>query len=42
MGVLLLFVLLFAMAFGIVLLFRKAIGERRWSSLMKHRRSGNR
>jgi hypothetical protein len=40
MGVLLLFVVLFAVAFGVVVLFRKGIGERRWSALMKHRRSG--
>jgi hypothetical protein len=39
MGVLPMFVLLFVMCYGGVFLFRRVIGEDRWSKLMKYRRS---
>ncbi len=40
MGVVLLIVLVLVLAYGSVSLFRKSVGEARWSKLMKYRRSG--
>ncbi len=41
MGVLPIFALLFVIAYGLVVLLRKGIGETRWSKVMKYRRSHN-
>jgi len=39
MGVVLLIVLVFVLAYGSIVLVRKGIGEDRWTKLMKYRRS---